>query len=100
MTVDNPADLANGLVADSYEEGRDGDVIRRYHVACDHQLEALVAEHADIVKAAKLFKRMAKAWLWNDSHFLAACMRALERDQWDQGCADDLGRVCISCGEG
>ena len=65
-----------GFCLDSDDEALDEEIIRAEEVEALKVGVSRASERADVAKAVKLLKRIAKAWLWNNKDDLQACIRS------------------------
>ena len=61
---------------DSDDEALDEEILRAEEIEALKVGASRASERADVAKAVKLLKRIAKAWLWNNKDDLQACIRS------------------------
>ena len=65
-----------GFCLDSDEEALGEEILKAEEIEALKRGASRASERADVAKAVKLLKRIAKAWLWNNKDDLQACIRA------------------------
>ena len=76
--VQSEQDTKDAFLSDSSDGSLDEEAVRIENLARLELNRAVSIEEADIKRASLLFKRFAKAWLWNQGSELEGCIRALK----------------------